>query len=87
MSDHDAAHGAHDDDHDAGAQDASGHGSADHDSAGGHGHDDHGHEEGHGIGALGPIDWRMWGIGVVGVVSALIVVGGFVAATAFSFTA
>ncbi len=56
------------------------HGSAD-DHADAHGHDDHGGE------ALGPIDWRMWGAGVVGVVSALIVVAGFVAATDFSFIA
>lgn len=59
---------------------ADGHGSAD-DHGGGHGHDDHGGE------TLGPIDWRMWGVGVVGVVSALIVVAGFVAATDFSFVA
>ncbi|MCJ7709510.1 MAG: hypothetical protein MUQ32_01640 [Chloroflexi bacterium] len=56
------------------------HGSTD-DHADGHGHDDHGGE------TLGPIDWRMWGAGVVGVVSALIVVAGFVAATDFSFAA
>jgi hypothetical protein len=48
---------------------------------GGHGHDAHGGE------ALGPIDWTMWGVGVLGVVAALIVVAGFVAATDFSFVA
>ena len=48
---------------------------------GGHGHEAHGGE------ALGPIDWTMWGVGVLGVVAALIVVAGFVAATDFSFVA
>jgi ABC-type Zn2+ transport system substrate-binding protein/surface adhesin len=47
------------------------------------GHDEHGHD----AGALGRIDWRMWLVGVVGVVAALIVVAGFVAATNFAFTA
>ncbi len=49
----------------------------------GHGHDAHGHEES----SLGPIDWTMWGVGVVGVLAALIVVAGFVAATNFAFNA
>ena len=50
------------------------------------GHDDGGHDEhGHAADALGPIDWRMWGVGLVGVISALIVVAGFVAATGFVF--
>jgi len=48
---------------------------------GGHGHDAHGGE------ALGPIGWTMWGAGVLGVIAALIVVAGFVAATDFSFVA
>jgi hypothetical protein len=74
MSDHDAKPGAHDQDHAASGLDASGHG---------HGHDDHGH----GGMELGPIDWRMWGTGVVGVIAALILTAGFVIATAFSFTA
>lgn len=74
MSDDHTAPGAHDQDHDAGGLGASGHG---------HGHDDHGH----GGMQLGPIDWRMWGVGVVGVVSALIVVAGVAVATAFNFTA
>jgi hypothetical protein len=47
----------------------------------GHGHDAHGGE------ALGPIGWTMWGAGVLGVIAALIVVAGFVAATDFSFVA
>jgi hypothetical protein len=50
------------------------------------GHGDGGHDEhGHAADALGPIDWRMWGVGVVGVVSALIVLAGFVVATGFVF--
>ena len=48
-----------------------------------HGHDAHGH----GADTLGAIDWRMWGVGVVGVVVALVVVAGFVAATGFTFNA
>lgn len=43
------------------------------------GHDEHGH--GHGADALGPINWRMWLVGVVGVATAAIVVAGFVLAT------
>ncbi len=48
-----------------------------------HGHDDHAHTGE----ALGPIDWPMWGVGVVGVVAALIIVAGFALATNFSFIA
>jgi hypothetical protein len=57
------------------------HGVADHGDAG-HGHDDHGHasEE------LGPTDWPMWGIGVLGVLAALAVVWAMVLSTGFSFT-
>jgi hypothetical protein len=44
------------------------------------GHDDH-HDEG----SLGPIAWRMWGVGVLGVVAALIVIAAFVVATDFVF--
>ena len=47
------------------------------------GHDDN--EHGHAVDTLGPIDWTMWGVGVMGVISALIVVAGFVAATGFVF--
>jgi hypothetical protein len=50
------------------------------------GHDDS-HGGGHGGNALGPIDWTMWGVGVLGVVAALIIAAGFVIATSFSFTA
>ncbi len=49
------------------------------------GHDDGGH--GHEADSLGPIDWRMWAVGVLGVITALIVTGGFVAATGFAFNA
>jgi ABC-type Zn2+ transport system substrate-binding protein/surface adhesin len=54
------------------------HGSAT-DHGGDHGHDDHAHasEE------LGPIDWQMWGVGVLGVIVALIVTAGLVAASGF----
>ncbi len=51
----------------------------------GHG-DDHG-EHGHAADTLGPIDWRMWGVGVLGVIVALVVTAGFVAATRFVFNA
>ena len=47
----------------------------------GHGHDDHAH----GGETLGPIGWPMWGMGVVGVVAALIVVACFVVSTGFVF--
>ena len=72
MTDHDATSG-HDTAtpaHDAGAHDD------------GHvgGHDDH-HDES----SLGPIAWRMWGVGVLGVVAALIVIAAFVVATDFVF--
>ncbi len=60
---------------------ADGHSTADDHGDGGHGHDAHGGE------ALGPIDWRMWGVGVLGVVAALIVTAGFVVATSFAFNA
>jgi hypothetical protein len=43
-----------------------------------HGHDDHAHGEE----ALGPIDVRAWGAGVVGVLLGLIVTVAFVLATA-----
>ncbi len=83
MSDHHAPTDEHAQDHAAVGHDP-GHDSG-HDA--GHGGDSHGHDAGHGIVALGPIDWRMWGIGVLGVVVALIIVGGFVVATGFSFSA
>ncbi|MEO5964143.1 MAG: hypothetical protein ABIR11_01665 [Candidatus Limnocylindrales bacterium] len=59
------------------------HGAATDHGDGGHGHDDHGH----GSGELGPIDWRMWAVGVIGVIVALIVTAGFVFATSFAFNA
>lgn len=72
-------HGTHDpDQHGSAHAAAAGHDGHD----GGHGHDAHGGGE-----ALGPIDWRMWGVGVVGVVAALIVTAGFVVATGFVFGA
>jgi hypothetical protein len=49
----------------------------------GHGHDDHGHA----ADALGPIDWKMWGAGLIAVVAALAVLVGFVLATGFAFNA
>lgn len=58
------------------------HGSAD-DHGDGHGHDDHAHA----AEALGPIDWTMWAVGVLGVVLALAVTAGLVLATGFSFGA
>ena len=63
---------------------------SDHDATTAHPADAHagGHDEhGHGADALGPIDWRMWGVGVLGVIAALIVTAGFVAATGFAFNA
>ena len=47
----------------------------------GHGHDDHGHAGG----TLGPIDWPMWGVGVLGVVVALVMTGCFVVASGYTF--
>ena len=48
---------------------------------------DAGHDAGHDHAAdsLGPIDWKMWGVGLVGVIAALIVVGCFVVSTGFVF--
>lgn len=53
------------------------------DHGGDHGHDDHAH----GGEALGPIDWRMWGVGVLGVIVALVVTAGLVAASGLTQTA
>ncbi len=47
----------------------------------GHGHDDHGHA----ADALGPIDWPMWLVGLLGVVVALVIVVGFAIATQGKF--
>jgi hypothetical protein len=49
----------------------------------GHGHDDHGHA----AETLGPIDWGMWGIGVLGVVVGLMIAAGFWVASGFSLSA
>lgn len=45
------------------------------------GHDDHGQT----ARPLGPVDWRMWIVGLVGVAFALLVTAGFVIATGFRF--
>jgi hypothetical protein len=49
-----------------------------------HAADDAGPDE-HGGGSLGPIDWPMWGAGVVGVIAAVVVVAAFVVSTRFVF--
>lgn len=55
-----------------------------HGSASDHG-DDHGHDDhAHAGDALGPVDWTMWGVGVLGVIVALIVTAGLVAASGFT---
>ena len=56
-------------------------------AAHGTGHDDgHGHDEhGHAADKLGPIDWLMWSVGVLGVVVAMAVTAGFAVATGFNF--
>lgn len=49
---------------------------------------EHGHDNrGHAADTLGPIDWKMWGAGLVAVAAALAVLVGFVLATGFSFNA
>jgi hypothetical protein len=63
---------------------------SDHDADVGHHADQHDAEHdahaGHGAG-LGPIDWRMWFAGVLGVIAGLVTIAGFVYATGFSFSA
>ena len=59
------------------------HGAATGHAEGAHSHDDHMHA---GMG-LGPFDLRMWAVGIVGVIWALIITAGFVAATGFQFNA
>ena len=59
------------------------HGAATGHAEGAHSHDDHMHA---GMG-LGPFDLRMWAVGVLGVIWALIITAGFVAATGFQFNA
>jgi len=58
------------------------HGAASGHAEGAHAHDDHMHGMG-----LGPFDFRMWAVGIVGVIAALIITAGFVAATGFQFNA
>lgn len=48
------------------------------DGAHGHGHDGHGPAGG----ALGPLDWRAWGAGLLGVAIGLVVTFCFILATA-----
>ena len=57
-----------------------------HTAAAGHadahgGHDEHGHA----ADTLGPINWTMWGVGVLGVIAGIIVVAGFMISTKFAF--
>ena len=66
----DTDHGAH------GAADAHGTG---HDA--GHDQDEHGHA----VDTLGPIDWTMWSVGILGVIVAMAVATGFAMATGFNF--
>ena len=47
------------------------------------GHDAHGH----GDGTLGPIDWAMWGAGILGAIVAVVMVAAVVVATGFAFNA
>ena len=62
--------------------DAGHHATDAHDADGDHasGHDDA--HDGHDEVSLGPIDWRMWTAGVVGVAAGLVVVAAFVMGTA-----
>ena len=46
-------------------------------------HDAHGHDDG----TLGPIDWPMWGAGILGVIVAVVTVAAVVVATGFAFNA
>ena len=50
-----------------------------------HADDDAAGHEGHETDTPGPVDWRMWGVGVLGVVAALVVVAAWVIATGFVF--
>lgn len=47
----------------------------------GHGQDEHGHA----VDTLGPIDWTMWFVGLIGVVMAIVVAAGFATASGFNF--
>jgi hypothetical protein len=57
------------------------------DAGNGGGHADGHGEHGHDADTLGPIDTKMWGVGVLGVVAAVVIVACFVVATKFSFVA
>jgi hypothetical protein len=46
---------------------------------------DAGHDDHHDGGSLGPIDWPMWGAGVLGVAVAAVVIAATVIATDFVF--
>ncbi len=70
-------------DHDTHSAPAADHGTAHADAGHGDAHGDHGHA----ADTLGPVDVRMWGVGIVGVIVALVVAVGFVAATSFVFGA
>jgi hypothetical protein len=59
------------------------HGAAAGHADGAHSHDAHMH----GGMALGPVDVRMYAVGLLGLLLALIVTAGFVAATSFQFNA
>lgn len=64
------------------------HGPEDHTAAtgeaeGAHAHDEHMHT---GMG-LGPMDLRMWAVGLIGVALALIITAGIAVATSFEFNA
>ena len=48
---------------------------------------DHGDDHAHGSEALGPIDWPMWIVGVIGVIVALIMTAGLAAASGFKLAA
>jgi hypothetical protein len=62
------------------------HSAADHVPDPAHHADEHdpGHEEHH-ADTLGPVDWRMWGVGALGVIAALIVVACWAVGTQFVF--
>jgi hypothetical protein len=64
------------------------HSAADHATAqAGAGHGDAHGDHAHAADTLGPIDVRMWGVGILGVIVALVIGAGFVAATSFVFGA
>ena len=65
------------------AHPAPAHGSAPANPAPGDGHGEHGHA----ADTLGPVDVRMWAVGVLGVIAAVVVTAGLVVATSFRFGA